>query len=193
MNNPVAIILAAGQGSRFRIMAGDDQDKLLAPCRGLIDIERPVLEHVLINLGDCIERRLVITRPHSFDIIALAHAYDCEVLLLDSTGMGDSLAAAVAASAEASGWLVILGDMPFIAPATLDAVTSAMTEECVAVATGESGYGHPVGFGRKFGLSLQTLRGDQGARRLFSAECVTEVQVTDPGIYRDVDIPANLL
>jgi molybdenum cofactor cytidylyltransferase len=148
----------------------------------LIDIERPVLEHVLINLGDCLERRLVITRPHSLDIIALAHAYDCEVLLLDSTGMGDSLAAAVAASAEASGWLVILGDMPFIAPATLDAVTSAMTEECVAVATG-----------RKFGLSLQTLRGDQGARRLFSAECVTEVQVTDPGIYRDVDIPANLL
>jgi molybdenum cofactor cytidylyltransferase len=193
MISPVAIILAAGQGSRFRAAAGLDQDKLLAPCRGVTGEERSVLEHVLRNLGDRIQRRLVVTRPQSTQVISIAHAYGCEVLLLDSTGMGDSLAAAVAGSVEASGWLVVLGDMPFIAGATLDAVIQAMTEEGIAVATGQDGYGHPVGFGRGFGVSLQALKGDQGARKLFMPGRVTEVPVADPGIYRDIDIPANLL
>lgn len=193
MSNPVAIILAAGQGSRFRAGAGFDQDKLLALCCGLTGDERPVLEHVLMNLGNRLGRRLVITRPRNTTVIAMARAYGCEVLLLDSTGMGDSLAAAVTASADASGWLVMLGDMPFIASATLDAVINAMTEESIAVATGEAGYGHPVGFGRGFGVSLQALQGDQGARRLFNTERVTEVPVMDPGIYRDIDVPAHLI
>jgi molybdenum cofactor cytidylyltransferase len=193
MLNPVAIILAAGQGSRFRAAAGADQDKLLAPCRGLSGDERPVLEHVLINLAERTRRRLVITRPQSTRIISLARAYGCEVLLLESAGMGDSLAAAVAASTEASGWLVLLGDMPFIAGATLDAVLAAMAAERIAVPKDADGFGHPVGFGRGFGASLQALSGDQGARKLFTPVSLIAVSVTDPGIYRDVDIPANLL
>jgi molybdenum cofactor cytidylyltransferase len=35
--------------------------------------------------------------------------------------MGCTLAAGVAASPDAAGWLVTLGDMPFIQPATLRA------------------------------------------------------------------------
>ena len=35
-----AIVLAAGQGSRFRAEAGADQDKLLAPCLGLDGVTR---------------------------------------------------------------------------------------------------------------------------------------------------------
>lgn len=193
MHDPVAVILAAGQGSRFRALAGSDQDKLLAPCHGLTGDQRPVLEHVLLNLAGRVDRRLVITRPQSTRIIALARAHGCEVLLLESPGMGDSLAAAVAASADACGWLVLLGDMPFIAPATLEAVLASMSEEGIAVATGARGYGHPVGFGRAFGASLRALSGDQGARRLFTPDCLIEVQVSDTGIYRDIDMPGQLL
>ena len=41
-----AIVLAAGQGSRFRAEAGADQDKLLADCVGLDGVTRPVIELV---------------------------------------------------------------------------------------------------------------------------------------------------
>ena len=41
--NVGAIILAAGQGSRFRQVAGADQDKLLALCKGRDGVVRPVL------------------------------------------------------------------------------------------------------------------------------------------------------
>jgi molybdenum cofactor cytidylyltransferase len=192
MPNPVAIILAAGQGSRFRAMAGNDQNKLLAPCRGLSGIERPVLEHVLINLGKRIERRLVITRPQSTDVIALARAYDCEVLLLDSSGMGDSLAAAVAASAEASGWLVVLGDMPFIHPDTYLQVVQSIQAERIVVPVFNTFPGHPVGFGQTFIKPLSALRGDRGARGLCEADKVIQLSVEDAGIHRDIDLPTAL-
>lgn len=39
-----AIVLAAGQGSRFRAAAGADQDKLLAQCVGRDGVMRPVFE-----------------------------------------------------------------------------------------------------------------------------------------------------
>ncbi len=193
MTTTVALILAAGQGSRFRAAAGPDQNKLLAPCQGLTDCLRPVLEHALINLADCVPRRILITRPDSPEIITLARTYDCEVLTIASAGMGDSLAAGVAASAEAAGWLVLLGDMPFIQPATLEAVLAAMAEDRIAVPVGPQGFGHPVGFGRSLGAALQALSGDQGARRLFAGQQVIEVATGDLGIYRDIDIPANLL
>lgn len=193
MTTTVALILAAGQGSRFRAAAGPDQNKLLAPCQGLTDCLLPVLEHALINLADCVPRRILITRPDSPEIITLARTYDCEVLTIASAGMGDSLAAGVAASAEAAGWLVLLGDMPFIQPATLEAVLAAMAEDRIAVPVGPQGFGHPVGFGRSLGSALQALSGDQGARRLFAGQQVIEVATGDLGIYRDIDIPANLL
>ncbi len=45
-----AIVLAAGQGSRFRAEAGADQDKLLALLQVRDGVTRPVIEQVLLNL-----------------------------------------------------------------------------------------------------------------------------------------------
>jgi molybdenum cofactor cytidylyltransferase len=39
---------------------------------------------------------------------------------------------------------------------------------------------------------LLALRGDAGARRLLQAFPVTDIAVRDPGIFRDVDTPADL-
>lgn len=104
-----AIVLAAGQGSRFRAVAGAGQDKLLADCVGLDGMTRPVVEQVLVNLPATVVERWVVTSPDRHEVIRLAEACGCKVLLLRSAGMGDSIAAAVAASAAADGWLVVLG------------------------------------------------------------------------------------
>ena len=187
-----AIVLAAGQGSRFRAEAGRDQDKLLAPCVGRDGVTRPVIEQVLVNLPSRVVKRLLVTSPDRLEVIRLAQAYGCEVLLLESSGMGDSIAAAVAASGSADGWLVVLGDMPFIQPASIEHVNDAMAADGISVPTHDGRYGHPVAFGRELGPALRALSGDRGAKPLFAQAAVQEVPVEDPGVLWDVDVPASL-
>ena len=183
-----AIVLAAGQGSRFRAETGED--KLLAQCSGRDGVTRPVIEHVLLNLPEQLVSRLLVTSPERSDVIRLARAYGCEVLLLQSVGMGDSIAAAVAASASADGWLVVLGDMPFVLPATIERVIDDLQSINVPVHAGQCG--HPVAFGRAFGPSLMALTGDRGAKPLFARAVVKQVVVDDVGVLWDVDVPQGL-
>ncbi|AZE57008.1 Molybdenum cofactor cytidylyltransferase [Pseudomonas synxantha] len=185
-----AIVLAAGQGRRFRAEAGADQDKLLAVCVGLDGVYRPVIEQVLVNLPATLVERWVVTSPERLEVIRLAEAYGCKVLLLESAGMGDSIAAAVAASSSVDGWLVVLGDMPFIRSATIERVLADPGSITVPVHAGQ--YGHPVAFGRVVGPALMALTGDRGAKPLFAQAQVQCVQVDDPGVLWDVDVPQRL-
>lgn len=185
-----AIVLAAGQGRRFWAEAG--QDKLLADCVGLDGVTRPVIEQVLLSLPERIVQRWVVTLPERHEVIRLARAYGCEVLLLESTGMGDSLAAAVAASGAAEGWLVVLGDMPFIQSLSIERVVDGVKADGISVPVQAGQYGHPVAFGRAFGPGLMALSGDRGARSLLAQAAVHEVVVDDPGVLWDVDVPQSL-
>ena len=191
-NEVCAIVLAAGQGSRYRAVAGADQHKLLAPCLGLDGVMRPVLEQVLVGLRDVVDKCLLITRPDCPEISRLGLRYGCEVVLLDSAGMGDSIAAAVATAPDCRGWLVVLGDMPFILPNTLGKVIASLQDDCICVPVHQGERGHPVGFGRSLGAALMTLTGDQGAKRLFNTSRVAVVEVDDPGVLWDVDVPEAL-
>lgn len=183
-----AIVLAAGQGSRFRAQSG--QDKLLAHCVGRDGVTRPVFEHVLLNLPASITRRWVVTSPACSEVIRLATDHGCEVLLLNSAGMGDSIAAAVAASAPAAGWLVVLGDMPFIQASSIERVIERVDGISVPVHDGQQG--HPVAFGQALGPALMELTGDRGAKVLFAQADVRQVLVDDPGVLWDVDVPQAL-
>ncbi|MGR3967986.1 nucleotidyltransferase family protein [Pseudomonas sp. 910_23] len=185
-----AIVLAAGQGSRFRAEAGADQDKLLAACVGLDGVIRPVIEQVLRNLPERVVTRWLVTSPGRGEVIRLAEAYGCQVVLLDSSGMGDSIAAAVKASGAADGWLVVLGDMPFIQSSIIERIIASVEGITVPVSAGQ--YGHPVAFDHTFGPALMTLSGDRGAKPLFAQTQVREVQVDDPGVLWDVDVPQRL-
>lgn len=187
-----AIVLAAGQGSRFRAEAGADNDKLLADCVGLDGVTRPVIEQVLLNLPERVVKRWLVTSPDRLEVIRLARLYGCEVLLLQSPGMGDSLAAAVAASSPSDGWLVVLGDMPFILPSSIEHVAAALADESISVPVHDGQYGHPVAFGRAWGPALCALSGDRGAKPLFAKGCLLEVSVDDPGVLWDVDVPQAL-
>lgn len=187
-----AIVLAAGRGSRFRAEAGADEDKLLADCVGLDGVVRPVIEQVLVNLPGAVVERWVVTSPDRLEVIRLAEAYGCKVLLLRSAGMGDSIAAAVAASGPADGWLVLLGDMPFIRSSSIERVIDGLEEGGISVPVQDGRYGHPVAFGQAFGPGLMALTGDRGAKSLLVQGAVREVPVDDPGVLWDVDEPALL-
>jgi len=186
------IVLAAGRGSRFRQVAGAEKDKLLADCTGRDGAVRSVIEQVLASLPATIERRVLVTTADRPQVIRMAQAYGCEIVLIDSTGMGDSIAAGVAACQQLDGWLVVLGDMPFILPSTVDNVLAGVADDAISVPVLEGEFGHPVGFGRRFGPGLMRLSGDRGAKPLFAQGRVVELVVDDPGVLWDVDVPESL-
>jgi molybdenum cofactor cytidylyltransferase len=108
--------------------------------------------------------------------------------------MGATLAAAVRATPEAEGWLVTLGDMPWIDPGTIASVARSLDEGAPIVAPFYRNMrGHPVGFGTVHRTALAALDGDAGARALLSTQAVKRIEVDDPNILRDVDMPGDLL
>ncbi|MBK5414633.1 nucleotidyltransferase family protein [Pseudomonas sp. TH31] len=187
------IVLAAGQGRRFRQVAGPDKDKLLADCLGRDGAVRSVIEQVLVNLPASIEKRVLVTTEDRPQVIRMAKAYGYEIVLIESTGMGDSIAAGVSACAQLAGWLIVLGDMPFILPSSIERLVAGITDDCISVPVHEGEFGHPVGFGRRFGPGLMGLSGDRGAKPLFAQATVVEVVVDDPGVLWDVDVPEKLV
>jgi len=186
------IILAAGSGSRFRQVAGADKDKLLADCTGRDGTVRSVIEQVLVNLPASLEKRVLVTSRDRPQVIRMAQAYGCDFLELDSPGLGNSIAAGVQACPDLAGWLMVLGDMPFILPSSIEQVVAGIREDGISVPVLAGEYGHPVGFGREFGPKLMALTGDRGDKVLFAGAQVVEVPVDDPGVTWDVDVPEAL-
>ncbi|MGF6489544.1 nucleotidyltransferase family protein [Pseudomonas frederiksbergensis] len=188
------IVVAAGQGSRFRQVAGDDKDKLLVECTSRDGVTvHSMIEQVLVNLPAALEKRVLVTTADRPQVIRMAQAYGCEIVRIESTGLGDSIAAGVAACSQLGGWLIMLGDMPFILPSSIEQVVANMADDAISVPVYERQYGHPVGFGRSFGPGLMALTGDQGAKSLFAQARVVEVVVEDPGVLWDVDVPDALV
>jgi molybdenum cofactor cytidylyltransferase len=109
--------------------------------------------------------------------------------------MGASLACAVRAAGAADGYLVALGDMPFVRPSTIGAVRDALAGGALLAAPyWRAKRGHPVGFAGSFRPELEALSGDEGARRLLDAHAarLVKVPVGDPGAIRDIDKPSDL-
>jgi len=187
------VVLAAGQGSRFRQEAGAEKDKLVADCTGRDGVVRSVIEHTLINLPAALDKRVLVTTADRPQVIRMAQAYGCEIVLIESTGMGDSIAAGVVACKQLDGWLMVLGDMPFILPSSIEQVVAGIGDDIISVPVQGGEYGHPVGFGRDFAVGLMALSGDRGAKPLFAQGRVVEVTVDDPGVVWDVDVPQALI
>lgn len=180
------LLLAAGRGRRF------GSQKLLAR---LAD-GRSVIAASVANLRVDRERLLVVTRNDPSLLEELA-ALGVEVVMNDRAdeGMAGSLAAGVAVSSDSKGWLIALGDMPFVNPATVAAVKACGLPSAIVVPVHLGQRGHPVFFGADYRAGLLSLRGDRGARTLFErhADGVKLIDVTDPGVLRDIDFPADIL
>ncbi|MBK1704539.1 molybdopterin-guanine dinucleotide biosynthesis protein MobA [Halochromatium glycolicum] len=181
---PVGILLAAGKGRRF------GGDKRLHP---LAD-GTPMVVAAARALSAALPRTLAVVREA--DEVAQRLAREgVEVICCPAAagGMGHSIACGVAASAEADGWLIALGDMPWVRPESIAAVAAALAEGAPVARPCYTGrHGHPVGFSAPFGSDLQRLDGDNGARHLLRSVHVVEIPCTDPGVIRDVDDPRHL-
>ena len=184
-----AILLCAGTASRF------GSPKLLARRPDGV----PIVTHSAHGLMEGAGNVLAVIRPGDRELQYVLVTAGCDVIesATAARGMGASLASGVAGSPDASGWIVALGDMPDILPATHRAVVDALAKGAklaAAVSRATRERGHPVGFSRALFDELCALDGDEGARAIVQRHrgSLAEVPVDDPGIFLDVDTPADL-
>lgn len=186
------ILLAAGRAQRY------GSQKMLAR----LPDGRYVVEASATNLMAAIGRVIAVTGRDE-RLMRVLDDCGCQVVVNEQAleGMGTSIAAGVRAtqSDHPDGWLVALGDMPYLNIATIVAVRDQLVASGgIVIPQYQQQRGHPVGFSREYGESLLALQGDSGARSVIAAALAADPQsvqlltVNDAGVLADIDTPADL-
>ncbi|MGK4583925.1 nucleotidyltransferase family protein [Kitasatospora sp. HPMI-4] len=187
---PVALILAAGGGSRL-----GGRPKALIRHGG-----RPLIEHALavVRAGGCTETVAVLGAAAE-QVRAATEVGDCR--LVDNpaweSGMGSSLRAGLAALPPgARAVLVMLVDTPGVTPTAVARLLAAHRAGAELAAAAYGGRrGHPVLIGaRHFAEAAAGATGDAGARALLAAHAaeIVLVECGDVAVPDDLDTPADL-
>jgi molybdenum cofactor cytidylyltransferase len=140
---------------------------------------------------------IAVVRPDAAELAQALKNESCEIVVCENAaeGMGASLACAAGAAGEADGYLIALGDMPFVRRTTIAAVRDALAGgAALAAPYFRARRGHPVAVSGKFLQELLALRGDEGAKQLLAAHEreLVKIPVGDPGVIRDIDTPGDL-
>lgn len=185
------ILLAAGRGKRFD--PSGVQNKLLQTVDGAAgDL---VVAASAKNMLAVLPRVLAVVRPGDDKVAALLGALGCEVRVCADAdlGMGESLTTAIEHTKGAEGWVIALGDMPYVQPETIRALAATVERGArIAAPVYEGRRGNPVAFSSFHLPLLLALSGDQGARAILKSHAVSEVVVDDAGVVRDIDTPGDL-
>jgi molybdenum cofactor cytidylyltransferase len=187
---PAVIVLAAGTGSRFRASGHKLTQRL-----GSSSVLASTLRHAIAS-----HLPVVVVTTEALADAARHHVASRDIMIVPDAGtpstpplgMGYSIASGVASRPDASGWLVLPGDMPMVQTSTIVAVGAALEHHPVAYAQHRGRRGHPVGFAAELYSELVVLSGDEGARRLVARYPAHGVDVDDPGVLIDVDTEADL-
>lgn len=184
-----AIVLAAGTSSR------------MGELKPLLRIsERPLLAHVLDSVRHSRVGHVVVVLGAEAERVRREVPLDEATVVVNpeyARGMSTSLRAGLhAAPARSEGYLIVLGDQPFVSPATMDALIERGRRDGakILVPTFRGRRGNPVLVDRSLGAELERVRGDIGCRALFGhhPDELAEVPVEDPGILLDIDTPEQL-
>ena len=180
------LMLAAGSSRRF---GSDKRQAMLAAGQTLLGAALANSSTSGLPLHVCL--------GHSDNELAdslRGQGYDVQLCRHSGLGMGATLAEGAAQLGDWEGVLVALGDMAWIAPDTFRLIAQGINSDSICAPYYKGQRGHPVGFGRDYYTELTELEGDRGAGALLEAFKlrVQRVDVSDSGILRDADTPADL-
>lgn len=186
MHHYSAIVLAAGKSSRMGI-----DNKLLLPFK-----DKTVLASVVEAVcSSPVEDVIVVTGHQDRQIRDVLASYRVRIAYNPEFegGMSTSIRRGVlASSADTYGFVICLGDMPFISDLTISRLVRLFDSEeqpSIAVTTVEGKRGHPVLFHCSYRDALMGLTGDVGAKSVVEANAdrVVEVEVRDQHALADID------
>lgn len=192
MSPVAALVLAAGRSRRF-----GRANKLLAPLGG-----EPLWWPVLASACASRARPVIVVTGHEAPALRRSLAQfrsryrpRARIRLVFNrryrSGLASSLQAGLRALPPASaGALVCLGDMPGVDAALLDRLIAGFGEcDAAVIPTLRGRRGNPVLLGRALFAAVQTLQGDEGARRLLARE--PRLRLLETGgaraVLRDID------
>lgn len=182
--NLTVLILAAGRGRRF----GSDKR------RYLIDGE-PMLVKTTSIYASLFDDVRVVLRPGDEDLAAAVAELGATIIEAADADAGQSrtLAAGVASLDGTDRVLVALGDMPFVAQATLRSLRDHETTRPIVRPHHGGRAGNPIRFDAEIFPELLGIDGDQGAREIVKADPtrVELLEVDDQGVLADVDRPLS--
>jgi molybdenum cofactor cytidylyltransferase len=186
--NLVAVVLAAGGGSRF---AGPTH-KLLAPLdqHGEVVVHRAIRHAIDSEIGPVI----VVSGAADLQLGALAPSVTVVPNPQWEQGQATSIASAIAATAGRDVDAIVfgLGDQPFVPPHAWRAVARASAEHQIVVASYDGHRGpHPVRLHRSLWATLPRT-GDDGARTLIRQHAARVHEVSCPGTAADIDTLEDL-
>lgn len=182
-----ALVLAAGRSNRM-----NGANKLLLPFEGVPLLARTVARVQAAPVADVI----VITGHDDRPIRDALE--DLEVRIVYNPEYNDGLATSIRrgllAAPLADGYLICLGNMPFVTTETLSRLCrqfAAAPSPSIVVATHHGQPGHPVLLHRTFRDALIALTGDDGAHAVAEAhpESVVRLEVPDAAILETIDTP----
>lgn len=186
----VGVLLAAGVSDRF-----GEPNKLLFDVDG-----EPMVRRAARGLVESQLDRVVAVVGHEADAVRAA----LDGLPLETVenpdyaaGQATSVRVGTRAARETGAVAVCyaLGDMPWVRPRTVDALVRAFRagagDPLAAGFDGERG--NPTLFGSRHFDALEDVSGDVGGRDiLLSGGDAAVVETGDPGVRRDVNVPADL-
>ena len=187
MDGVTAVVPGAGRSTRFGAM------KLLADVDGCRLIERTV--SALLDAG---VTRVVVVSRDAAAFSGVARLADPRVVTVVNAeperGMFSSIQVGLA---EAGGRVVLVlpADMPFVSAATVAAVAGRARETGATVMPVHTGRrGHPIAIPQALCEALLTLPPTTTLKDGLAAltPAIEMLDVDDPGVLRDVDVPADL-
>lgn len=178
----LGIVLAAGNSTRF------GSNKLLYKLKNGL----PMVIQSAQTLSSAVDDLIIVINGKDPDLALLLQQRGYKTLISVNCehGIGNSIADAVNVTEHADGWLVTLGDMPFISPLTMQCVAQHFYQSNAICAPYSNGNrGHPIVFPARYKNSLMQLSGDVGARALLHnyAQDVVRIEVEDKNILIDID------
>ena len=194
-SNVAAIILAAGEASRFRAAAGAQGPvtKLVADYRG-----KALVRHVAEAALAAGLAPVIVVMGHAADAVQDTLA-DLQVRFVSNpdyaSGMGTSLRQGFTAlDRTTDAAMVLLGDMPLVDVELISALVAAFADDVTAVVPVYDGQrGNPVVLSTKLAPEIAALTGDAGARNILrERKDVREVPVNNPATRLDIDTPDAL-
>lgn len=183
--NIKAIILAAGTSSRM-----GKANKLLTPYKG-----RPLVSHVIDAVKQSPVKDHIVITGHEADQVAACAGAKALYCPDYADGMAESLKCGVRHFKNADALMICLGDMPNVTAAHMGQLIDAFNAHeglriCAASHHGKRG--NPVIIPRAYFDDILQLKGDRGARQLFTrhAEQVELVNIEDDAVLQDFDDPS---
>ena len=188
--NITAIILAAGSSTRF-----GDKNKLLKPF-----MDSSIFGHVVKTMTNLPIAEVILVTGYEHEKIAEAIKHSNVHIIHNSefqTGIASSSKCGVsAASQKTEGYMICLGDMPYI---TMDYIKNLLDTfinsqiPSIIVPTFQYRKGNPVIFSKNFIDDLLKIEGDKGAREVIDKhpDSIIEVQIRKETYFFDVDTLAD--